>query len=340
MRLFPPLEAVWSNVLYGPDSTAGWSRDRRACSNAHFDAYFRFSLGDDTLTKSEIDELIARGAEADFVDATLRKALRVTRSNGSTKAALLLDELNLHADKIADDHVEPLLSAIFKLGDELAVEADTAKGFFAIGDNKLRIHWLLRRLTLDRFDLCKRSSVLVAACEGAALAWLVDFSESAYRGYHPRAGKEPEPERNCLTTSDNAETLRIRALARIRHASKTDELAAHRQLPYLLYQWRDLANDDGTEVKQWIGSQVEHDEMVVKLAAAFTSLSWSHVAGDVVARRNTRASVETLEAIMDKDRFRARVEELARGGMLDAQASEIIHTFLDAWIRYDKNPRH
>jgi hypothetical protein len=56
--------------------------------------------------------------------------------------------------------------------------------------------------------------------------------------------------------------------------------------------------------------------MVVKFAEAFTSHSWSQGMGfaglgDTVARRNIRACVSTLQSIMDQDRFRSRLEELA-----------------------------
>jgi len=338
MRLFPPLESVWSNLHYGSDSTAQWERDRRACSSAHFDSYFRFSLGDDTLPMSEIDALIAHAGDSAFVETTFREASKNVRSNGGTKAALLLDELNLHADRVADEHVEPLLKALFRLADELNIGSDKAKAF-AIGDNLLRIHWLLRRLTLDRFDLHRRSTLFMAAIEGGSLGWLVDFASSAHRDYHPREGREPEPEQSCLTTSDDAVTLRKMALERLRAAAKTDALLSHQQLPYLLFQWRELTNDEGAEVKQWTAKQLEQDQAVVQFAQALTSHSWSQTAGDMVAMRKINASVNGLEQVVDKDLLRLRVEQLVEKSALDASSKDIIRTFLDAWIRHDKNPR-
>ena len=79
---------------------AQWARQRRACSKAHFDTYFRFSLGDETLPKGELDELIERAADKEFIRSALRAALKVKLSNGTTRVALLLDELTLHARKI------------------------------------------------------------------------------------------------------------------------------------------------------------------------------------------------------------------------------------------------
>jgi predicted KAP-like P-loop ATPase len=146
MRLFPRLESVWNNVSYGGDSASGWTRERLLCSSQHFDSYFRFSVGDDVVPREEIEALIARASDGEFVRQKFREALAVTRKDGKTKAMLLLDELNLHAENVADNDVAQFLTTIFELGDELDVESDSATAF-EIGDNQQRIRWLLRRLT-------------------------------------------------------------------------------------------------------------------------------------------------------------------------------------------------
>jgi len=342
MRLFPPLESVWSNTIYGDDSAVQWSRQRRACSKAHFDTYFRFSLGDEALPKGELDELIERAADKEFIRSAFRAALKVNRSNGTTRAALLLDELNQHADRVPDDSVQPLLTTIFELGDKLNVASDEAKAF-SIVDNQLRFHWLLRTLTLERWDLAKRSVVLMEASNTAALGWLTKFANSAYRDYHPTGSNQPSSESDCLVTSDDADKLLSRTLERIRAASRTSELSAQRELAYLLYRWRDLPDDAGAEVQLWTSEQLASDEMVVKFAEAFTSYMWSHSMGfaglgDTVAERSIRANVSMLQLIMDKDRFRTRVEELAARQDLSKAHAGVISEFLAAWKRHDANP--
>jgi predicted KAP-like P-loop ATPase len=114
MRLFPRLESIWNNLSYGHDSEAGWKRDRRVCSDAHFDAYFRLTLDEDALPRKEIDQFIKNAKDKGAVQRAFREALGLRRSQGSTKAALLLDELNLHAADVPDDTVGPLLAALSK----------------------------------------------------------------------------------------------------------------------------------------------------------------------------------------------------------------------------------
>jgi hypothetical protein len=266
-------------------------------------------------------------------------ALAVKQPSGATKAALILDELNLRADSVGDDHVKPLLSALFRVADQLDVTSDAAKGF-AIGDNSLRIHWLLRRLTFERFDITARSAIFMAACQTAGLGWLLDFTNSALEDYHPREGRQPEPEEGCLTTELDAGRLRAQALAQIHEAAESGELLKHSKLGYLLYRWRDLTEDNGAEVRRWTAAQLEHDDRIAEFARAFTSDSWSQTAGDAVSRRIIRANVASLELILDKVRLRARVEELAGSEALPNAETQVISEFLEAWRREEQNRRH
>ncbi|MDC7787352.1 P-loop NTPase fold protein [Rhodoplanes sp. TEM] len=338
MRLFPGLESVWGNLSYGDGAAATWSRDRLVCSEDHFDSYFRFSIGDDVLSRTELDELISKASDEIFVKSSMRAALGVKRRDGSTKAKLILDELNLHAARVEKKDVGPLLKALFEIADELDVEADRERGF-SIGDNELRIHWLLRSLTRGRFDLATRSKLFAAACRTASLSWLVDFAQSAYTDYHPREGKAPSAEADCLTTEPDAEALHALALKRIRAASRSSELASSKRLAYLMFRWRELAADEGQQVKRWAKKQLKDDAMVAIFAKAFTSHSWTQGAGDAVARRHTVASVGSLDKVLDRDQLRRRVEEIAAEGATDDAAIAVMD-FLTAWKKKDADNDH
>jgi hypothetical protein len=285
-----------------------------------------------------LDKLISTASDEAFIKASMRAALGVTRRDGSTKAKLILDELNLHAARVAEKDVGSLLTALFEIADELDVVSDKERGF-SIGDNELRIHWLLRSLTRDRFDLPARSKLFVAACKKASLTWFVDFARSAYNDYHPREGKQPEPEANCLTTEADSDALHGLVLKRIRAASKSAELASSKRLAWLMFRWRDLAADDGKEVKKWAQKQLKDDAMVPTFAKAFTSYSWSQGMGmvglgDTVAKRNTDANVDSLDKVLDRDQLRKRVEEVAAKGGSD-DAAKAVSDFLAAWKKKD-----
>lgn len=85
MRLFPPLQSVWSNVVYGDHSVTKWAVHCRICSSAHFESYFRFSIGNDVLAKMEIDGLIDRASDKKYIIGVLLDALTAKRSGGQRK---------------------------------------------------------------------------------------------------------------------------------------------------------------------------------------------------------------------------------------------------------------
>ncbi len=233
-----------------------------------------------------------------------------------------------------------MLTAIFAVADEINVKGDKA-GAFSLGDNHLRIHWLLRRLTFERCSLDERTAILVNACMRAQLGWLVDFTTSAIDDYFPREGKEAEPPENCLVAEGVLDSLRARALEALGKAATDGSLIEHPDLPYLLYRWRDLAKDDGAAVKTWVSTQLPNDKSVALLANAFTGESWSQGMGmfglgDRVATRNVRASVGSLNTILDPEAFRMRLEEIEQAKTLDEPYLGYVLMLLDAWRRKDR----
>jgi hypothetical protein len=102
------------------------------------------------------------------------------------------------------------------------------------------------------------------------------------------------------------------------------------------------AEDDGAEVKAWTAEHFKNDATIAIFARAFTTYSWSQGigmagVGDIVAKRNTRAGVGSLDKVLDVAALRSRVEELAARNAADADGAAILE-FLEAWRRHDKNP--
>ncbi|MCA8070583.1 KAP family P-loop NTPase fold protein [Burkholderia vietnamiensis] len=338
MRLFPVLESIWANMNYGDGFARQWAMERRVCSTYHFDSYFRFAIGDEVLTSTELDAFIARADDVEYVKTTLRHAVTVTRRSGGTKAAVWLNELNTHAERVDRTKVQPLLTALFEIADEINVEADKAKAF-SMGSNELRLHWLLRALTKERMTLDERSALFRNACNTASLGWLADFTRSAWIDYHPREGKEREPSEKCLTTEADAEALRGLLRSRIEAAAADGTLLVHRDLPFLLHWWTDLTGEGSSTVRAWTSTVFATDDGVRQLAKAFTSYGWTQGMGfaglgDAVAKRVTHVSPQGMARLIDLEAFRARVEAIAAVG-----ESPEVQEFLEAWQRADRGDR-
>ncbi len=332
-RLFPRLEEIG----YSNDSAARWDAERRVCVDAHFDTYFRLSLSDETLAMGRIDELTSRAGERDFIQTKFREAAATKRSAGTSMVPVLLDELNTHAQSVDIDTVEPLLSALFEIHDDIDLPCDTERGLMSIGDTSLRYHWLIRRLTADRFSLEERTELYLTAIKKASLGWLVDFVSSAKDNYRERENG-PQREENCLTREDVIGDLVSYALERIRAAADDGSLLHHQDLVYILYRWRDFMTNDPTEVRAWTDALLNDDEALIVFAKSLTGESWSQGLGmiglgDRVSRRTVRASIDDDVDILDIAAFRSGLERLNRDDTLDADSRAIVSEFLTAWQR-------
>lgn len=336
MRLFPRLE----NVGYSSSFVEQWESHRRVCTEKHFNTYFRMAIGDETLSINEIEDFVANAGNKEFVKNKFSKAFQSIRKNGRSKVPLLFDELNVHANKIDKATFQPLISAIFEIADDIYREEDSERGSFSIGNTYLRIHWFIRRLCFDRCDLNERSTIFMVACKNAQLGWLIDFVSLAIDDHFPREGKEPEVPEKCLIVKESVPELKQHSIKCIEHLATEGSLIKHPRLPHILFRWREFLGDNNGRVKEWVNKQLEDDVSVSMLAHAFTSESWSQGMGmiglgDRVAIRNVRASVDSLNSILDVDTFRTRLEAIEANSEFDKKLREFVTIFLDAWRKQE-----
>ena len=164
----------WRRPAMWALGSSRWNSERRVCVETHFDTYFRSSLSDEALSSRQLGELIERANDPEFIRKTLRQAAMTERKGGRSMVPVYLDELTTHAARVQKPMVEPLLSALFEIHDEIDLEKDADKGFSSMANTSLRLHWLIRGLTKDRFSIGERTDLYLAATEQAALGWLVD----------------------------------------------------------------------------------------------------------------------------------------------------------------------
>ena len=333
-RLFPRME----DIGYGAEFHAEWDSERRVCIEKHFDTYFRFSLSNETLSMKRIDEIIEGIDHLEFIQKTFREASLLRRNTGTTLMPVLLDELNVHASKIEKEKVLPFLSAIFEVHDDIDLDIDSDKGMYSVGNTSLRYHWLIRKLTRDRFTLDERTELYLEATKNASLGWLVNFVSSAKNDYRERRESEtPKREEDCLTRQDVIQELVSRALASIREAASENELLHHQDLVYILYAWRDFLGGDASEVIEWTSPLLEDEKALVIFSEAFTGESWSHgiggfgFLGDSVATRKVTARISDNTDFIDQEKFRLNLEKLKNSAFSEEEDRKKVEEFLKAW---------
>lgn len=329
-RLFPSLE----NMGYGGDWYSTWDAERRVCIAKHFDTYFQLSLSSETLSTSDLNEIIGRADDREFIQERFKEAAETTRKTGQSMIPVILDELTAHAEEVPTEKVERLLRSVFEIADEISLDQDNERGF-ATGSTRLRLHWLIRALTKRRFDLEKRTQLYLAATEDASFNWLLDFVWSAVDDYKP---EKREPEDNCLVSESALPELKSRALDALRAKALAGELLVGENVARSLYVWLNVSDDDGAEVRGFLQAELANDKSVVRLAKAFTGESWSMGLGmvglgDRVSKRTVTASLPDDNGIIDTSEFRAALDRVSNAKDLSPEDREIVRVFVDAWSR-------
>lgn len=329
MRLFPSLKRVWTNIAH-TNLPADRDVQRRVCSSRHFDTYFRFSLSEYQISRDEIERLIQKASDFDYIQRSFLDAAEIKLPDGFTKATLLIQELAIHTDQIPENFIGDLLKAIYSIADRL-IERE---GSYIFEGTMPQLDRITRKLIIDRLPLQARPEVLRKACEQAALGYLARNATSAYVNHFPTENNQPKPPEECLTTKEHAVELKELAVKRIREAAANDSLL---DVPYLgeMLPWWDILENDEERVRSWASGVLENDLAVARLAKAFTGVSWSSELGDAVSRQSSTAQTVSLGCFIDLTAFRERAEQVEREGKLDTDELEALQIFLEAWRKQE-----
>lgn len=334
-RLFPRFEQYG----HGTEFIAGWQEQRRACTKRYFDTYFQLQIGDDVLSRADLDTFIEHSADKEATKRALLKAAQERGKSGRSGVPVLLEELNSQAHRIPHNNIEPLLAAMFEVADEL-ISADPRDIRNELVNNKVRIHWLMRRLVMDRFILRDRSILLHEALQSSSLIWLAHFAESAYHDHYPRGSRSPEPPENCLVEQQDADNLRIRAVEAIRAAGYNGQLIESSHLGELMERWRVMSADDGRELRLWVAEQMQTKAGLIALARAFTGQSLAYAESvignslpDRVGTLQAEADTEGMSKFVDAQIFRLRLQAASTDGSFSEEDLAVIRNLLTAWQR-------
>ncbi|MBS0251355.1 MAG: hypothetical protein JSR78_09870, partial [Proteobacteria bacterium] len=331
-RLFPCTQSIWGGTSYGSDWDGEWQRSRLVCSSAHFNTYFAFSIQDDALPGAVVTELLSSTNDRQRLQTLFRDALNVARRRGGTRAALLLEELNVQAKQIPAEHIDIVIASLYSIADELDVERDKARGFAGLANNELRLHWLTNRLVKERLPLNVRSPLFLKAARSAPLGWLVSFAYRAYAEHVPEKGDAKIAEDDRLCSLVHAKELKRTALRKIKQAARDGTLLTHRHFTYMLFRWHsETKKENGSEAARWLLKAVRDPASAIRVAEAFTQESWSHTASDRIAQKNTTAGTKALSEVIALPVLRKALETAVADASLSRERREVGQKFLEMW---------
>lgn len=322
-QLFPRLESVWSNTHYSGDSLLRWRAKLQVCVPDIFPAYFRLSLPAGTVTRADVDALLASTHNPDAFAKVLRDALAQKTARGTSKARALLERLMDHIpDELDAAAAEAVITALLDMGDELLVKTDKVPGEFDFG-NESRVTRVSYHL-LKKIDQAERSKVVSSAiAKGRALR----CSQYLVRALEEEVEKEAKGEAGtALVRAADVEVMKAAWMSRIESVASEPGFIDHPALARLLSVWRHWGGHANADA--WWTQASSSDEGLVRLISAHQWESTTHVFGEHATRVKLRVNPRSIEPYGDVHAMASRLQALLDTGNVGAANEAAVKQFI------------
>lgn len=300
-RLFPPIRWALGGSEYGSDFIPGWSAERRVCAASHFDRYFHLRLEDDTISDSEIIEILdaAQGEE------TLRLAISGVRERGLLNALFRrFDDLR---NKLPLEHIAVLLPAMFEAAELL--DPNLSSGFDAPYVSAWRSAlWYLRQES----DLERRGQIFLAALRKAnALSVPGELISLDME----KREKQRSEDLTILTDAQLAEAQSLWINKFKERQLSLNPLLKDPSFRRNLFRWKRFGG--ASEVDGFVLSIARKPDLFIPLLRAFRWMSMSQSSEDRVASTNWTLGVDALTAFIDYDELVSLASQADRASLTD-----------------------
>jgi len=291
-RLFPRLASIWSNTYYGGASVGEWRRALRICAPEIFPAYFRLSIPQDAVSRSDIDALLAAIREPESFAALLRVASSVKGTNGVSKVRALLERFIDYINDIDAAEVHLVVGALLSVGDELLSATDRSPGMFAFG-NEISIGQLVYHL-LKKVDPAQRATVFMSALEQAGA---LRCSQYLIHALIEEVEKADNGQGETLVSAEAVQAIKTAWCERTRILANSPDFIDRPSVDMLIDSWRAWGNP--SEAVAWWREAAKSDEGLLKLVTAQAWESRSQSGSDLGVRTNLRLDPRRLEPYGD-----------------------------------------
>ena len=280
--LFPTAAFAFGGMEYSSEFHAEWNRDLRICSPEFFDRYFQLGLPQGEISQSQVERLIALGAD----HVGFRNELDALDSNGQLIAAL--DRLDFNKDKFSSANVIPTLTALFDISERLP-EPEPAGRFNDADWSIIRIaHALLKRESDARRVPTLERIIKDTVGLRAPMRFVGADTPSTERS----------SQAEVLFPSTEAAILYGICVEKIRSAAAEGRLLSRHDLAYVLYRWRDWGSE--SDVRNWSRSvTATSPEGSLAFLRGFLHKGSSHTLGDHVSRTTYSMKYTELEHFVD-----------------------------------------
>lgn len=338
IMLFPKLEAIYSNTYYSHESIAEWRRDGRICSPDIFDTYFRLSIQDGDISRTEFETILSLANNPDKFSEALLKL------NEEERIIRFLERLEDYTrDTIPLENVESIIAVLMDTGD-LFPEGDT--GLLGTGTS-MRILRLLYQLS-HRFDSHdERFRIFKNAIEKANKSLYTMAHEVSVQGQqHGKydSKRQPQPEEKLTVNTQQLEELEKFACKKIKIWAADGRLVKHKDLPSILFRWKEWGNSD--DVNRFVNQMIQDGDGLVNFITSFLSTVksqgvGSRVVGSYVGRINWHINLKSIGNFIDVKEIEPRIRNIVSTSQLESlndRQKLAVTTFLDTIDGKIKDP--
>ena len=294
-QLFPNIEWAFEGSHYTSDFAEEWFHQLRVCAPQIFENYFRFSVGKEEISRSELKELV------DLSASPKRLAARLSVLRAENRLPSALRQLDTYKQKVPIENAPTFLPAMLELGDLVGQDRN---GFFEFGAHT-RIRRIVYWYLMQEDSSEKRSNILESAVENSTAISMLDkllITESKFR-------EKGEEASRALVTDDSLERLKDLFLLRLeaRAADNPSELLENEHLASLLYSWRRWGNPNAANA--WVSTCFNNDNHLPILLGAFVGETASQGFTDLVGERKKNFQIDSFETFIDRKRLHKRLRK-------------------------------
>ncbi len=298
-HLFPTIEWALGGTQYAQEFGEQWYRDLRVCCKKVFDRYFRLAVSDEELSQAAIQKLLrARGDRA-----SLRSQLESLHSRGLLSAAI--EELAIHHNEIEPHQIEPFITAIFDVADQLSEEK---RGMFEVP-----VHWRVGSLVQKSVEKLSETGARLKVLTDAITKTNGLFMAVEFVGLIAAPHDAEAAER--FLPKDEVAALRDVAVHKLESASISGALAEHSKLALLLGLWR--AWGKNADVANYIEAVTKTPVGTLQLLRSLVVRSVRQGMGDYIGMERYYMRRKDIEALISMDTLDARVREVRADGLSD-----------------------
>lgn len=298
-HLFPPVEWTLGGTRYADEFGQEWYQDLRVCSRKMFDRYFRLAVSDEELSQGAIQRLSrARGNRAD-----LSSELEDLNTRGLL--ALAIEELALRYKDLQSNQIEPFITAIFDVADNLS---DEMRGSFEV-PMLWRIGFLINGAVeqLPSSDI-RLETLSHAITNTKGLFMPVDFVVLIEPSEKSKIDLPLLPESHLAKLKDVA-------VQKLENASSSGALAQHPKLAVLLSLWLRWGKKEA--VQTYISTLTKDAEGTLLLLRSLVVRSVSRGLEDYIGTERYYMRRIDIEILIPMDILNAEVQKLGAQGLDD-----------------------